>query len=326
MIYNKLPVTLSSQRVYGPWVSYQFDVKQILVISGVDLPEYYEVDFCNEGDSTTVTMVGTSSGVQIPDAFLATGKYVKAYIVVQGEDEGAVETRYEITLPVNRRPERTDIQPTPAEQQQIDTLVELLQQAASGNSDIFWATFGETTLEQMETAYQAGKQIMVKRLSYIFGLTQHFTNYFSFSVISDADENYSLFVRVKCDSHGWAYENLAVPYADTVVAMLNPKVYYIPGTGEIEETLQPNTIYHFIGDATEIALHFAEPDEGVLPHYTFTVDVGQTAPMLVFEEVAVALPDWYHGMQANHSYEFDGTAREMEGIEGLVYFWKVTEW
>ena len=141
MIYNKIPAVFSgtSRIAIAEPVNYQYDVTQILVISGLELPEYYEVDFCNVGDTQTITMVGTADGVAIPDEFLATGERVKAYIVVQGEDAGAVETRYEVTIPVNKRPERTDIQPTPAEQQQIDALVALMSQVVVGS-----ITFADT--------------------------------------------------------------------------------------------------------------------------------------------------------------------------------------
>lgn len=130
MIYNRIPVTFNGQRsVTGPLVSYQYDEYQILVISGIELPEYYEVDFCNEGDLSTTTMIGTADGVLIPNAYLRTGKKVKAYIVVRGEESGAVETRYEITLPVRIRPAREDIDPTPAEQDQIDEILDILNDA-----------------------------------------------------------------------------------------------------------------------------------------------------------------------------------------------------
>lgn len=132
MVYNRILVALGPfTKVTGPTVSYQYDQKQILVISGVALPEYYEVDICNEGDTTTVTMVGTADGVLIPNAFLRTGRKVKAYVVLQGQDPGAVETRYEITLPVYVRPAREDIDPTAAEQQQIDALVATLNDGVS---------------------------------------------------------------------------------------------------------------------------------------------------------------------------------------------------
>lgn len=143
MVYNKIPAVFSgtSRIAIAEPVNYQYDVTQILVISGLELPEYYEVDFCNVGDAQTVTMIGTDDGVAIPDVFLATGKKIKAYIVVQGEDEGAVETRYEVTIPVNKRPERTDIEPTPAEELVIDGLIAALNdgvtraETAVGNAE-----------------------------------------------------------------------------------------------------------------------------------------------------------------------------------------------
>lgn len=131
MIYNKVNVKFEGVRkITGPTIFYKYDAVQILVIEGLELPDYYEVDFCNEGDQSTITMVGTDDGVQIPDNFFQTGKRIKAYIVLHGEDEGAVETRYEITLPVNKRPLRSDIEPTPAEQQQIDSIIAELNLSA----------------------------------------------------------------------------------------------------------------------------------------------------------------------------------------------------
>lgn len=130
MILNRIPITFGSlSKITGPTISYQYDAVQFLVFYDLELPEYYEVDFCNDGDSDTITMIGTADGVQIPDDFLQTGKPVKAYVVVTGTDEGAVETRKELTLPVRKRPTRTDIEPTPAEQQQIDQLVLAMNQA-----------------------------------------------------------------------------------------------------------------------------------------------------------------------------------------------------
>lgn len=122
MTYNKIHVAFGAlKKITGPAINYQYDVKQILVINGLDLPEYYVVDFCNEGDATVIPMTGTSDGVEIPDSLLQTGKPVKAYIVVSS-GQGDVQTRYEVKLPVNTRPMRDDIHPTDPQQQQIDAL------------------------------------------------------------------------------------------------------------------------------------------------------------------------------------------------------------
>lgn len=126
MVYNRIQVAFGAlKRITGPTINYQYDVQQILVINGLDLPEYYVVDFCNEGDATVIPMTGTSDGVEIPDSLLQTGKPVKAYIVVSS-GQGDVQTRYEVKLPVNVRPTRADIDPTDDQQQQIDALVAAL--------------------------------------------------------------------------------------------------------------------------------------------------------------------------------------------------------
>lgn len=130
MIYNKIYAEIGADRhiTLDP-INYQYDVVQFLVIKGLDLQAAYRVDFCNEGDTNTISMVGDADGVPIPDQLLLTGKKIKAYIMLTGTDEGAVETRYEVLLPVNSRPAPSDIEPTPAEQQQIDSLIETMNRA-----------------------------------------------------------------------------------------------------------------------------------------------------------------------------------------------------
>ena len=129
MTYNKIQVAFGAlKKITGPSLQWQYNEKQILVITGLDLPEYYAVDFCNEGDADTITMTASAAGVEIPDQFLLTGKRLIAYIVVV--DGEAVNTIGQITFPVNVRGRRTDISPEPAEQQQIDELVNLLNNAA----------------------------------------------------------------------------------------------------------------------------------------------------------------------------------------------------
>lgn len=143
MVYNRIPAVFSgtSRIAIAEPVNYQYDARQILVISGLELPEYYEVDFCNVGDTQTITAIATADGVAIPDNLLLTGEKIKAYIVVQGEDEGAVETRFEVTIPINKRPERSDIEPTPSEQSQIDEIIAALNdgvnraETAAGNAE-----------------------------------------------------------------------------------------------------------------------------------------------------------------------------------------------
>lgn len=137
--YNRIKAVFGAAKsIKAPPINYEYDTVQKLVITGLDLPLYYEVDFCNVGDADTITVVSDEEGAVIPDDCFLSGKDIKAYIVVGGDD-GSVQTRYEITIPVKKRPRRTDIQPTPAEQTQINSLVaamnDAVERSASSASD-----------------------------------------------------------------------------------------------------------------------------------------------------------------------------------------------
>ena len=143
MTYNRIPVTLGKYRkVTIDPVNWQYDVVQILAITAENLPEYYIVDFCNEGDDTTIPMTGSSDGVQIPDEFFQDGRAIKGYVVI-AEADGSSQTRYEITIPVTARPSRSDITPTPSEQSQIDNLIAQMSDAVERS---------ETAAEASETS------------------------------------------------------------------------------------------------------------------------------------------------------------------------------
>lgn len=133
MTYKTTTVAFGAVRkITGPALQWQYNEKQFLVINGLDLPDFYEVDFCNKGDTETITMTNTENGIEIPDQYLLDGRPLIAYIVVV--DGESVNTIGEITFPVNKRAERTDMSPEPAEQQQIDALIDTLNTAV-GNAE-----------------------------------------------------------------------------------------------------------------------------------------------------------------------------------------------
>lgn len=114
---------------------WQYDYGQVLIVQGIQLPTSYEVQFCNAGDSTTITSLGDSDGVVIPDQFLQNGETIYAYIYLHtGPDDG--ETEYKITIPVMDRAEPTDIQPTPQQESTIGQLVSALNDAVSHVDDV----------------------------------------------------------------------------------------------------------------------------------------------------------------------------------------------
>lgn len=139
---------------------WQYDYGQILVVQGIELPTAYEVQFCNAGDSTTITSVGDSTGVVIPDQFLQNGETIYAYIYLHtGNADG--ETEYKITIPVMDRAEPTDIEPTPAQESTIGQLIDALnagveaaEEAAEKGPQIingFWYTWDADAGEYVNT-------------------------------------------------------------------------------------------------------------------------------------------------------------------------------
>lgn len=107
---------------------YQYDYGQKLSFCGVDLPDSYEVHFAKEGDAQTVSVLGDSSGVLIPDMYLTTAKTVYAWLFLhEGEDDG--ETEYKVTIPVLARPEPSETQPTPVQQDIITQAIAAMQAA-----------------------------------------------------------------------------------------------------------------------------------------------------------------------------------------------------
>lgn len=107
---------------------WQYDYGQVLQISGVELPETFEVHLCNRGNNATITQIGQNYQVSIPDEFLTNPTWIDAYIFLHsGLDDG--ETVYSISIPVSVRPMPTDDEPTPEEQSAITQAIAALNAA-----------------------------------------------------------------------------------------------------------------------------------------------------------------------------------------------------
>ena len=133
----------------------QYDYGQKLEIIGLDLPDVFEVDFCNEEDPDTVTMIGQDNIVDVPDQFFETGRGILAYIYLhEGLDDG--ETEYRIFIPVGTRAERTDAEPTPVQQdvitQTIAALNDGVERAEAAAEEIKNMTAVAETLEPGSSA------------------------------------------------------------------------------------------------------------------------------------------------------------------------------
>ena len=88
---------------------YQWDYGQKIQITGVDIPDSYEVHFATGlyGDSIAVT--GDSTGVMIPDELLEKGKDILAWVFVKTETTGL--TKYSFTINVKKRAKPTEPRP-----------------------------------------------------------------------------------------------------------------------------------------------------------------------------------------------------------------------
>lgn len=107
---------------------YQYDYGQTLKIEGLELPAAYEVHFSNSEDGTSITMIGTAAGVDIPDSLLQSGEPIYAYIFLHDtEDDG--ETEYKIRIPVRTRPAYDTETPTEEEKSAIAQVLEAFNAA-----------------------------------------------------------------------------------------------------------------------------------------------------------------------------------------------------
>lgn len=109
---------------------YQYDYGQKLLITGAELPEYYEVHFSNEMHGDAVTSIGDSTGVLIPDALLATGENVYLWLYLHADSDDG-ETEFQGAIPVIKRAQVTDQTPTPAEQSVITQAIAALTSATA---------------------------------------------------------------------------------------------------------------------------------------------------------------------------------------------------
>lgn len=130
---------------------WQYDYGQILKISGIDLPELYEVHVSGSASGSAVTVFGDANGIAIPDEYLMKSGSITMYIYLHtGESDG--ETEYKITIPVKSRVKPTHEEPTPVQQTEIERLIALCEEiiehggGGGGGSDGFSPIVTVTTI------------------------------------------------------------------------------------------------------------------------------------------------------------------------------------
>lgn len=88
---------------------YQYDRGVVLRISGVALPENYQVHFSNHSEGgVSGGKIVSGSDVRIPDAYFQTGDYVYIWLYfLNGEDKSGTSV-HQVIIPVIQRPAALD--------------------------------------------------------------------------------------------------------------------------------------------------------------------------------------------------------------------------
>ena len=124
----------------------QYDYGQVLSISGLQLPEFFETHFSNKQfDGNSKPWIGQNNQVEIPDEYLESGDPIYALIFLHyGEDDG--KTEYRITIPIDKRPRPVDVRPSSVEQNAISQTIAALNTGVS---------MAEQMVDQAEAARDA---------------------------------------------------------------------------------------------------------------------------------------------------------------------------
>lgn len=109
---------------------YQYDYGQALSITGITLPSVFEAHFASVDGSQTVTMLGHNGVVEVPDELFQVAKAIVCYIYLHDEVTDG-RTVYTIKIPVKERPEPSDVEPTPVQQDIITQAIAVLNDAVT---------------------------------------------------------------------------------------------------------------------------------------------------------------------------------------------------
>jgi hypothetical protein len=151
---NVITATFGNAKATRTAQAYQFDYGQILKFTDIALPSTYEVHFANkEAGGNSVTQLGDSDGVSIPDSLFQSGEYIYAWVYLHtGESDG--ETVYKTTIPVIKRARPTNETPTPVQHDVITETIAALQAA----------------VESIPADYPASLDLMIDKNEGIFSL------------------------------------------------------------------------------------------------------------------------------------------------------------
>lgn len=117
--------------LYDTEKRYQYDYGQELVLTGMELPDTYEVSFSNQNDTGEAkTVLNEDDHVPIPDEYFLSGEDIYFWVFMHtGEDDG--RTVYKGRIPIAKRAQPTNEEPTPVEQSVITQAIASLNAAVA---------------------------------------------------------------------------------------------------------------------------------------------------------------------------------------------------
>lgn len=140
---------------------YQYDYGQKILFTDVELPSAYEVHFSNDVDNESITVIGDSEGVLVPDQLLLEANPINVWVYLHtGSSDG--ETEYKGTINVIKRSQPSDIEPTQVEQSVIaQTLAALNEAVSRAESSITYVDdvashIVDTVNTALDAAYESG--------------------------------------------------------------------------------------------------------------------------------------------------------------------------
>ena len=108
---------------------------QEIVFSNIKLPEIFEAYFSDSPTGKAKTVVGQNNKVLIPDEYFLSGKTIYCYLLIHDTATDG-RMKYVVEIPIEQRPEPTDIGLDPVQRDIATEAIATLQEATARVSDM----------------------------------------------------------------------------------------------------------------------------------------------------------------------------------------------
>lgn len=133
-VSNEISVAFGALKTKTTKEIYRLDEEQYLVFADIELPGTFRADFGLSETGDTISMIGTENRVMMPDELLLKAGKLHCWVWLDTGEYGG-KTEYHVIVPIKQRGNVTDIQPTPAEQSTIDSLIDALNDGVDRAED-----------------------------------------------------------------------------------------------------------------------------------------------------------------------------------------------